>query len=213
MSAERAEAIEVGAGSGADALGASCRLRRGVVLAVLFSLVVTPCASAQGKSTPRVGILSVARRRDCQPLRQSWRNAGARGLGLSLHRVEVRASERLDEVFAAVSRHRIGAVVTGGGLFRFRARIAELASHRIPVLGDSWLWVETGSLLAYGASYADLARRAASYIDRILKGAKPGDLPIERPTRFELFVNLKAAKAMGVTVPQTILIRADKVID
>lgn len=121
---------------------------------------------------------------------------------------------RLDEVFAAVSRHRIGAVVTGGGLFRFRARIAELASrHRIPVLGDSWLWVEAGSLLAYGASYADLARRAASYIDRILKGAKPGDLPIERPTRFELFVNLKAAKAMGVTVPQTILIRADKVID
>jgi len=140
--------------------------------------------------------------------------AGARVLGLGFHKVEVRSAEALDEAFAIMARDRVGAVVTGGGLFRFRARIAELAArHRVPVLGDSRLWVEAGALLAYGASYEDLARRAAGYVDRILKGARPSDLPIERPPRFELLVNLKTARALGLTVPQTIRIRADRLIE
>lgn len=139
---------------------------------------------------------------------------GARTLGIGVIKVDLRGPEGLEAAFAGMARDRIGAVVTGGGLFRFRVQIAELAArHRLPVLGDSRLWVEAGALLAYGASYEDLALRAASYVDRILKGIKPAELPIERPTRFEFLVNLKTAKALGLTVPAAVLVRADKVLE
>ena len=139
---------------------------------------------------------------------------GARSLGVSVLKVDLRGADGLGAAFAGMTRDGVGAIVTGGGLFRFRAQIAELATrHRLPVLGDSRLWVEAGALLAYGASYEDLALRAASYVDRILKGVKPGELPIERPTRFEFLVNLKSAKALGLTVPAAVLVRADKVLD
>ena len=96
---------------------------------------------------------------------------------------------------------------------RYRARIAELANrHRLPTISESREYVQDGGLMSYGPNFPDMYRRAASYVDRILKGAKPGDLPIEQPTRYELVINLKTAKALGITIPQSLLLRADEVI-
>jgi putative ABC transport system substrate-binding protein len=140
--------------------------------------------------------------------------AAARALGLGFHTIAVKRAEALDRAFTPIVRYRIGAVVTGGSLYSSRSRIAQLAmDYRVPIMGDSRPWVESGALLAYGVSYEDLARRAAGHVDRILKGARPGDLPIDRPTRFELFVNLKIAKIFGLTLPSTLLTRADKLIE
>jgi putative ABC transport system substrate-binding protein len=94
-----------------------------------------------------------------------------------------------------------------------RRQIAELAlKHRLPTIYGPSEYVDAGGLLSYGPSYPDLLRHAAVYVDKILKGAKPGDLPIEQPTKFELVVNLRTAKALGVTIPQAVLVRADRVI-
>jgi putative tryptophan/tyrosine transport system substrate-binding protein len=91
---------------------------------------------------------------------------------------------------------------------------AELAiKHRLPTIYEDKLYVEVGGLMSYGPSFIDLFRRAASYVDRIFKGAKPGDLPIEQPTKFELAINLKTAKALGLTIPPSVLGRADQVIE
>jgi putative ABC transport system substrate-binding protein len=97
--------------------------------------------------------------------------------------------------------------------FGERRRIVDLAAkHRLPSMSNAREFVELGGLMAYGASLTDLNRRAATYVDKILKGAKPGDLPVEQPTKFELVINLKAAKALGLTIPQSLLVRADEVI-
>jgi putative ABC transport system substrate-binding protein len=97
--------------------------------------------------------------------------------------------------------------------FAERRRLAELAvTHRLPAVSGQREYVEAGGLIAYGAKLAELFRRAAVYVDKILKGARPGDLPIEQPTKFELVVNLKTAKALGITIPQSILLQADEVI-
>jgi putative tryptophan/tyrosine transport system substrate-binding protein len=85
--------------------------------------------------------------------------------------------------------------------------------HRLPTIYEDKLYVEVGGLMSYGPSFIDLFRRAASYVDRIFKGAKPGDLPIEQPTKFELAINLKTAKALGLTIPPSVLGRADQVIE
>ena len=93
-------------------------------------------------------------------------------------------------------------------------RIVELAlQQRLPAIGSVRTWAERGLLMSYGTDFHDLWRRAATYVDKILKGAKPADLPVEQPTKFELVVNMKTAKALGITIPQTILIRADRVIE
>ena len=98
-------------------------------------------------------------------------------------------------------------------LFSERARIVDLASkHRLPSMYNNRESVELGGLIAYGASLTDLARRAATFVDKILKGAKPADLPIEQPTKFELVINLKTAKALGLTIPPSLMLRADEVI-
>lgn len=141
--------------------------------------------------------------------------AAATILGVELPVVEVRDGD-FDRAFAAVAAQRPQALFVGAhASFMFdRKRIIELAArHRLPAIYEWPEQVEDGGLMAYGTSLALLARRTAAYVDRIFKGAKPGDLPIEQPTRFELVINLKAAKALGLTIPQSLLLRADRLIE
>jgi putative ABC transport system substrate-binding protein len=99
-------------------------------------------------------------------------------------------------------------------LFSERRRIVELAlAHRLPSMFNGKEFVQLGGLISYGVSIADLGRRSATYVDKILKGAKPSDLPVEQPTKFELFINVKTAKTLGLEVPATVLARADEVIE
>jgi putative ABC transport system substrate-binding protein len=140
----------------------------------------------------------------------------ARSLGLQLQVLEAQRLDELARAFAAMTRERAGAVLLpGDSLFLYyRTQIAELAikSH-LPALFAPKEFAEAGGFMSYGANLADLYRRAATYVDRILKGAKPADLPVEQPTKFELAVNLKTAKTLGIKIPQSILVRADKVIE
>jgi putative ABC transport system substrate-binding protein len=142
--------------------------------------------------------------------------APARTLGVTLVRVDARGPGDLEGVFAAVTRARSDALVVAGGpvLFNMRTQIAQLAlRHRLPSISTITEDVEAGGLMSYGASLNDEWRRAATYVDKILKGAQPGDLPIEQPTKFELVINRKTAKALGLTIPQTLLLQADHVIE
>jgi len=130
--------------------------------------------------------------------------------------VSVRAQDEFDDAFAAITRQRPGALlVLGDRLFlQNRARImAFAAKNRLPGVHSYRELVEAGGLMSFGPSYAGMHRRAAYYVDRILKGARPGDLPVEQPTKFELVINLKTAKALGLTIPQSLLQRADQVIE
>jgi putative ABC transport system substrate-binding protein len=136
-------------------------------------------------------------------------------LGLELRRVEVRA-DTLDAAFQAVRKAQCGAVVTiQSALFHeLNAQLAEAAlRYRMPVLSSESGFAQVGGLMNYGDSIEGAWRRSAAQVDRILKGAKPADLPVEQPTRFELVINLKTAKTLGVTVPQSLLLRADQVIE
>jgi putative ABC transport system substrate-binding protein len=122
----------------------------------------------------------------------------------------------LDTAFATIAEEKLTAliVVTDGVTFNQRARIAQLTTAtRLPAMYEIRDFVDVGGLISYGPSYADLARRGASYVDRILRGSKPADLPVEQPTMFELVINLKTAKALGLTIPPTLLARADDVIE
>ena len=139
----------------------------------------------------------------------------ARGLGLTVRYWEVRAADDFERVFAALEKERLdGLYVTTGGLMNDnQKRIAGLAlKSRIPSMYISREFVDVGGLLGYGADVAESYRRVAYYVDRILKGTKPADLPIEQPTKFELAINLKTAKQIGLTIPQKVLARADRVI-
>jgi len=129
---------------------------------------------------------------------------------------EVSEPAGLDRVFAALKRQRpAGLIVLGDRMFGAnRKRIVDLSiENRLPTVYTHRWWVESGGLVSYGANFADLYRRVATYVDRILKGAKPSDLPVEQPTKFELVINLKAAKALGLTIPPALLARADEVIE
>jgi putative ABC transport system substrate-binding protein len=140
----------------------------------------------------------------------------ARGLKLQLLSLEVRAPEPdLEGAFQAAVKERASAFVTIRNplLRRYTKRIAELAiKNRLPSLHEGSESVEVGGLMSYGVNDVDNYRRAAYYVDRILKGAKPSDLPVEQPKKFELVINLKAAKQIGLTIPPNVLARADKVI-
>ena len=139
----------------------------------------------------------------------------ARGLGLTIQPWEVRAADEFERVFAAPSKERPdGLYVPAGPLVNSNLKqIAGLAlKNRLPSTYDNREAVDAGGLMYYGADLADGYRRVAYYVDRILKGAKPADLPIEQPTKFELVINLKTAKALNLTIPQSVLYRADKVI-
>ena len=142
--------------------------------------------------------------------------AAAKTLGLTIRSVPMRSPEALDAAFATVLRDRADALIifTISSLFPYRRRLAELAvKHRLPTVVGVREYVEAGCLASYGTDYLDLFRRAATFVDKILKGAKPGDLPVEQPTKFELVINLKTAKALGLTIPPSLLQRADQVIE
>jgi ABC-type uncharacterized transport system substrate-binding protein len=139
--------------------------------------------------------------------------AGA--LGLQVQLVGLRSAAERDGVFNAMTRDRPHAVLVqpSSMVFAQRARITALAAkNRLPVIGWRREIIEAGGLMSYGAAYVPQFRRAAEYVDRILKGAKPMDLPVEQPTTFELLINLKTAKTLGLTIPQSVLFRADELI-
>jgi len=137
-------------------------------------------------------------------------------LGLILRHVEVGAPNEIEKAFDTMARGGAQAVfVYGSALFGVhRSRIIALAAkHKLPDIYVSRAYVEAGGLMSYGVNITDLYRRAASYVDRILKGAKSADLPVEQATKFELVINLRTAKALGLTIPQSLLLRADQVIE
>jgi len=139
----------------------------------------------------------------------------ARVLGVQLRFLEVRSPDDLDGAFAAASREEVQAVITEQHPFfhTYRARVAALAlQHRLPTMSGEIGFAEAGGLMTYGPNIAELWRRAAYYVDRILQGRKPADLPVEQPMKFELIINLKTAKALGMTMPPSLLLLADEVI-
>ncbi len=141
--------------------------------------------------------------------------AAGRSLGLQLQPLEARDPDEIDKAFVAMGRARAGALLvqTDPMFDAHRARIVGLAAKgRLPTISMNRDFVVAGGLMAYGPNYPLMFRRAADFVDKILKGAKPGDLPVEQPMRFELVLNLKTAKALGVTFPPSILVRADQVI-
>jgi len=148
---------------------------------------------------------------------QQWKESQlpARALGLQLHSMEVSSADKFENAFEDATKARSAALaVTLDALFNFNQKqIANLAAkNRLPAIGPRRTFVELGGLMSYGADQAESFRRVASMIDKILKGTKPADLPIEQPTMFELMINLKTAKALGLTIPPLVLTRATKVI-
>jgi putative ABC transport system substrate-binding protein len=140
----------------------------------------------------------------------------AKFLGRTLLLHEVTRPEDLPRAFADMLALRTTALMVTENpmLFGVRSQVAELAvKHNLPTVFGAGAYVDAGGLMSYGASYADLLRRAALYVDKILKGANPADLPVEQPTKFELVINLKTAKALGIKIPQSLLNRADRVIE
>ncbi len=139
----------------------------------------------------------------------------ARTLGVQLQFLEARSPNDFDRAFSAMTRERADALIVlpSPMLYGEHKRIVDLAAkHRLPAIYPFREAVDAGGLMAYGANILDLFRRAATFVDKILKGAKPADLPVEQPTKFELVINLKTANALGLTIPQSVLIRADEVI-
>jgi putative tryptophan/tyrosine transport system substrate-binding protein len=150
--------------------------------------------------------------------REMFKETGAvaQALKVQLIPVGVRTSDELDRAFSTMTKEHAGALVTfPSPMFYYERRrlVGLAASHRLPSMFNATEFVELGGLVAYGASIPDLNRRAGTYVDKILKGTSPGDLPIEQPTKFELVINLKTAKALGLTIPPSLLQRADQVIE
>jgi putative ABC transport system substrate-binding protein len=163
----------------------------------------------------RVGVLSSY---DNASSSASWNGieAVAPQARLQLRRITARGAADFEGVFTIVSKEKIDGllILNDPRLVAARNRIAELAlRNRVPTMFEEWRFVEAGGLLAYGPSYPEIFRSAARYVDKILKGAKPADLPIEQPTKFELMINLKTARALGLTIPPSVLGRADQVIE
>ncbi len=139
----------------------------------------------------------------------------APALGVTLLPLEAKGPDDIDRAFTAIRKERAGALIIFGDpmLETHRTRITELAvKSRLPAIYGSGGYVDAGGLMSYGTNFDDLYRRAATYVDKILKGTKPADLPVEQPIKFEMIINLKAAKQIGLTIPPNVLARADKVI-
>jgi len=140
----------------------------------------------------------------------------APAVGMGVRSVEVRDSRELEQALEAMERERPDALVLLADPLTLsqRRRIVEYAAEtRLPAIYEISQFVEAGGLMSYGPDVDQVVRRSATYVDKILKGAKPGDLPIEQPAKFELVINLKSAKALGITIPQSVLLQADRVIE
>jgi putative ABC transport system substrate-binding protein len=168
-------------------------------------------------SATRVGVLRNAANPSTAPQLQSAQDAG-RTLGLTLVPVDVKGSGRgdIDQAFAAIADARLGGllVIADATLGNHRTRIAELSiKHRLPTFGTHRGWAEGGVLMSYGSDFIDMFRRGATLVDKIFKGTKPADLPVEEPTKFEFVINLKTARALGLTIPALVRARADEVLE
>ncbi len=161
----------------------------------------------------RIGLLT----NSADPFAKSFvaeSSAAARQLGVELQIVDVKRPDEIDAAFAAMKKAQASAVIVQGVLTGPAWQAAQLAlKHRLPAASFTKPWAESGGLVYHSGSGAETYRRAASYVDRILRGAKPAELPVERPTRIELIINLKTAKALELTIPRALLLRADQLID
>ncbi len=163
----------------------------------------------------RIGIVYNPANPAAVPALEETREA-ARSMAVELQVLEVRTADQLSDAIASLNRWRAGGLiavsdpVVGNHL---RELSSAAVRHRLPAMYSRREFVEVGGLMAYGPSFEDNYRRAATYVDKILKGARPGDLPVEQPTRFELIINRKTASALGLTLPPALLLRADRVID
>ena len=167
--------------------------------------------------TPKLTRVAVLYNQDDPGKQVEWRatEAASKTLGLTALPFGVRDAVEFDQAFAAIDRKSIGALIVLGDLFTIihRRRIVELiARHRLPAAYAYRIFVDAGGLFNYGPSLNDMAHKAGAYVSKVLKGAKPADLPVEEPTKFELVVNLKTAKALGITIPKSVLARSDDVI-
>ena len=168
------------------------------------------------EAVPRVARLAVILDPVSSQLELRATQAAARRLGVTLKLMEVRNADDLARVFAALDKERpdaltmfFDALTTG-----YRGLVGDFAKkHKLPTIFGAREFAEAGGLMSYSADVAEGFRRAATYVDKILKGAKPADLPVEQPTKFELVINMKTAKALGLTIPPSLLIRADHVIE
>ncbi|HEY7218866.1 MAG TPA: ABC transporter substrate-binding protein [Candidatus Binatia bacterium] len=161
----------------------------------------------------RIAVLWVPSKTDADQVKET--EMAARGMGLRLQSVQVNNSVEIENGFTVMARERAQAlIVVQGSLTLFhRRQISELAlRNRLASICEQAVWVDEGCLVSYGPDILHLWRRAAVYVDKILKGAKPGDLPVEQPAKFEFVINLKTAKQIGVTIPPNVLARADRVI-
>jgi putative tryptophan/tyrosine transport system substrate-binding protein len=160
----------------------------------------------------RVAVLSDGTPNSLVSVREA--EAAARALGITTRAISATRPEDLDRALGAAVREHALIVVASPPLFTERTRIAALAlKHRLPTVVGGREYAEAGGLFSYAVSYPALFRRAALYVDKILKGAKPADLPVEQPTTFELVINLKTAEALGLTIPKSLLLRADQLIE
>jgi len=162
----------------------------------------------------RIAVLTTPSSTETETSMASMEGA-ARSLAVKLRSVEVRDSTEFDKAFETITKEHVGGlmVLTGPLLTTNRKRLVELAAKsRVPAMYGLSEFVDVGGLMFYGASLSDMYRRAATYVDKILRGAKPADLPVEQPTKFEFIINLKAAKQIGLTIPPNVLAQADRII-
>jgi putative ABC transport system substrate-binding protein len=167
------------------------------------------------EAVPKVSRVAILGRPSARSPVQAMEQA-ARSLDVRVQLIEVDQPGQLEGAFAAMTTQNVGALVVTPSPFNVthRDRIVSLAAkHRLPAMYGLTAFVDAGGLMAYGASLRDLFRRAATYVDKILKGAKPADLPVEQATKFELVINLKTARTLGLVIPPSLLGRADRVID
>jgi putative ABC transport system substrate-binding protein len=165
------------------------------------------------ESVPRLGRVAVLG----TPPHPDWQAmaVATAALGVQLQAVKVGSPEEFEDAFQLAARERVGGLIVLPSPLTNRhlgTLVALAARTRLPAMYPLREYAHAGGLMVYGPSIPDMYRRAATYVDKILKGAKPADLPVEQPTRFELVINLTTAKALGLTIPQSILVRADEVI-